>query len=101
MRVLFEEVVLHLPGMIDTDPVSELDLVERILKQLQLLPLAPRPRQLVLIKDAELHRSSLTCAASQLTPPLAVPASAASSSPGRAWAERSTLCLSPICRRPP
>jgi hypothetical protein len=55
VRVLLEEVVLHLPGEIDPESIGELDLVERLPIQAQLGPLAPRPRQLVFVEDSELH----------------------------------------------
>ncbi len=37
MRILLEEVMLYFPGMVDTDLVRKLDLVESVLEQLQLL----------------------------------------------------------------
>ena len=61
VRVLLEEVVLDLPGVVDAQAVGELHLVERLLIELELAALAPRPRQLVLVEDAELHLVSLSC----------------------------------------
>ena len=55
VRVLLEEVVLDLPGVVDAELVGELDLVERVLEQPLLVALVPRPRQLVLVEDAEFH----------------------------------------------
>src|SRR4030095_4969914 len=55
VRVLLEEVVLDLPGVTEAEPVGQLDLGERVLEQALLVALAPRPRQLVLVEDAELH----------------------------------------------
>ena len=40
--------MLDLPGVVDAQLVGELDLVKRVLEQLQLTPVIPRPRQLVL-----------------------------------------------------
>jgi hypothetical protein len=58
VRVLLEEVVLHLPREVDAEAVGQLDLVERILEELVLVPLVPGARDLVLVEDAELHDSS-------------------------------------------
>jgi hypothetical protein len=58
VRVLFEEVVLDLPGVVDAQPVGELHLIERLLVQAELAPLVPRPRQLVLVENPELHAPS-------------------------------------------
>jgi len=58
VRVLLQEVVLHLPGMVEAQPVGQLDLRERILEQALLVALAPGPRQLVLVEDSELHLGS-------------------------------------------
>jgi hypothetical protein len=55
MRILLEKVMLDLPGVVDAEPVGELHLVEGLLVELQLAALAPRPRQLVLVEDSELH----------------------------------------------
>ena len=55
--VLLEEVMLDLPGVVDAEPVAQLDLVEGVLEQLGLAALVPGPRELVLIEDAEAHVS--------------------------------------------
>src|SRR4029453_5587491 len=55
VRVLLEKVVLDLPGVVDAEPVGELDLVERLLEQPALAVASPGPRDLVLVEDAELH----------------------------------------------
>src|ERR1700693_5875144 len=55
MRVFFEEVMLDFPHVVDAELVRELDLVERVTKQLQLRTLFPRTRQLMLIKSSQLH----------------------------------------------
>ena len=81
--VLLEEVVLDLPHNIEAEPIGQLDLVERVLDQLELAPLVPWPRQLVLEEDAELHAATS-----------ALPSawnSASTSSPfGRLWHQCST-----------
>ena len=52
MRVLLEKVMLNFPHVIDAELVRELDLVERVLEQLQLRALFPRTGQLMLIKSS-------------------------------------------------
>ena len=44
VRVLLEEVVLDLPGVVDAEPVGELDLVERLLEQPVLAARRPQGR---------------------------------------------------------
>ncbi len=56
MRIFFEKMVLDLPGIVVAEPVGQLDLVERVLVEPQLAARLPRPRQLQLIENAELHR---------------------------------------------
>ena len=53
--------VLHLPGVIDAEPVGQLDLGQRVLEELELGPVFPGPRQLVLVEDPESHRQLLSC----------------------------------------
>ena len=48
--------VLDLPDVINAEPVGELDLVERLLVELQLGIFLPRLRQLVLVEKPELLR---------------------------------------------
>src|SRR5579875_396361 len=55
MRVLFEEVMLHFPHVIDAELVGQLDLIEGVLEQLQLRAGRPRPGQLMFIEGAEFH----------------------------------------------
>ena len=43
----------------DAEAIGELHLIERLAKQALLVALAPRPRQLVLVEDSELHVDSL------------------------------------------
>jgi hypothetical protein len=50
--------VLHLPDVVETDPVRNLDLVECVLQQPMLGALGPWSRQLVFVEDPELHRVS-------------------------------------------
>jgi len=47
--------MLDLPGIVDAEPVGELDLVERLLIDPQLVAVLPGARDLMLIEDAELH----------------------------------------------
>ena len=58
MRILLQEVVLDLPGIVDAELVGEFDLVECVLEQLELVAVVPRPRQLMLVEDAETHGGS-------------------------------------------
>ena len=55
VRVLLEEVVLDLPGVVVAESVGELDLIERVLDQPVLAVRGPRARELMLVEDAELH----------------------------------------------
>ncbi len=55
VAVLFEEVMLDLPSVVDAEPIGQLDLGQRVLEQLQLGAVVPGPGELVLIEDAELH----------------------------------------------
>src|SRR4029077_7495873 len=58
VRVLLEEVVLDLPRVVDAERVGVRDLVERVLDQAVFGVVGPRPRELVLVEDAELHRAA-------------------------------------------
>ncbi len=55
MRVLFEEVVFDLPGVVVAELVSQLDLNEGVLKQFVFRPLGPGSRQLMFVEDSEFH----------------------------------------------
>ena len=55
MRVLFEEVVLDLPGMVDAQSVGQLDLIEGVLEQPVLGAVVPGAGELVLVEDPEFH----------------------------------------------
>ena len=57
VRVLLEEVMLHLPGIVVAEPVGQLDLRQRVLEQPILALPAPRPRKLMLVEDPESHRT--------------------------------------------
>ena len=57
VRVLLEEVVLHLPRVVVAQPVGQLDLIERVLEEPVLAVRGPRPRKLVLVEDPESHRA--------------------------------------------
>jgi hypothetical protein len=56
MRVFLQEVVLDFPRIVDADAVSQFDLVECVLKKLQLVAVVPWPRELVFIENSEAHR---------------------------------------------
>jgi hypothetical protein len=51
--------VLDLPSIIESQPVGELDLVERLVEQPVLVSRFPRLRQLELVEDAKSHGSAL------------------------------------------
>ena len=53
--VFLEEVVLDLPRVVDAQPVRDLYLLQRVLKQLQFDAVRPWPRQLMLVKNSKLH----------------------------------------------
>ena len=55
VAVLLEEVVLHLPHVVDAELVRELALLERVLDQRDFGVVTPRPRQLVLVEDPDFH----------------------------------------------
>src|ERR1700733_6864074 len=50
--------VLDFPGIIDTEPVGEFDLIERLLEQPDFVALVPWPWQLVFVENAEFHGRS-------------------------------------------
>ena len=58
MRIFFQKMVLDFPGEVDAEFVGELDLIERLLKQPVLGAIVPRPRQLMLVENAEFHGRS-------------------------------------------
>ena len=43
-----------------SETIGELDLVERFLEELELVPIVPGTRGLVPVENGELHRSSLS-----------------------------------------
>ena len=55
VRVFLQEVVFHFPDVIDSEPVRQLNLLERVLKQPALIADRPRPWQLMLVENAEFH----------------------------------------------
>jgi hypothetical protein len=55
VRVLLEEVMLDAPGVVEAEPVGELDLGEGVLERLVLAALPPRAGELQLVEDAEFH----------------------------------------------
>jgi hypothetical protein len=44
MRIFFEEVVFDLPGVIEAEAVGQLDLMERLVKEVAFVALVPGPR---------------------------------------------------------
>jgi hypothetical protein len=48
--------VFDLPDIVEAQGIGQLDLVERVLEQLQLQAFGPRPGKLVFIEDAKSHR---------------------------------------------
>src|SRR5262245_47302525 len=56
VRVLLQKVVLDNPGIVVSEPVGQLDLGERVLEDVVLALFGPRPRDLVLVEDAESHK---------------------------------------------
>ena len=58
VRVLLEEVVLDLPGVIDAQAIGQLHLVQRVLEEPELGALLPRTGQLMLVEDPEFHARS-------------------------------------------
>src|SRR3982074_277 len=77
MRIFLEKMVLDFPGVVDAELVGELDLIERLLKQPVLVTLVPRPRQLVLVENAEFHGRSTLLFLHYLSENRAHPASSA------------------------
>src|SRR5204862_2186052 len=55
VAVLLEEVVLHLPDVVDAQPVRERALLERLLEEPVFGIGVPGTRELVLVEHAELH----------------------------------------------
>src|SRR2546425_3265149 len=55
VRVLLQEVVLDLPGVVDPEPVGQLHLRERLVDEAHLAVLLTGSGELVLVEDAELH----------------------------------------------
>ena len=58
VRIFFQEMVFHHPGMVIADLVGGLELGQRVLVEPELVALFPWARQLQLIKDAEFHDAS-------------------------------------------
>src|SRR5258705_2430523 len=61
MRIFFQEMMFHDPGVVIAEPVGGLELRQRILVEPKLVALFPRARQLELVKDAEFHDASREC----------------------------------------
>src|SRR5438552_199945 len=58
VRIFFQEMVFHHPGMVIADLVGGLELGQRVLVEPELVALFPWARQLQLVKDAEFHDAS-------------------------------------------
>ena len=58
VRVFLKEVMLHLPNVIDAQPIGQFDLIERVLEQPQFKTVRPRTGELMFVEDAEFHRRS-------------------------------------------
>jgi hypothetical protein len=58
VRILFEEVMLDFPAVVESQSVGQLDLLQGVLEESVLLVRPPRPRQLVLVEDPEPHGGS-------------------------------------------
>src|SRR5271169_3141662 len=58
VRIFFEEVMFHHPGIVVAEPIGGLQLRQRVLVELELVAGLPRARQLQLIEDAEFHDAS-------------------------------------------
>ena len=59
VAVLLEEVVFHLPHVLDAEAVGQLHLLQRVLDEAVLAVRLPRPPHLVLVEDPELHSTVL------------------------------------------
>ena len=59
VRILLEEVVLDAPGVVEPQPIGELDLRQRIRDDALLRARVPRLRHLQLVEDSESHSSRL------------------------------------------
>src|SRR5260370_5440192 len=58
VRIFLEKMVLDFPGVVDAEFICEFDLIERLLEQAVLGLVIPRPRQLMLVENAEFHGRS-------------------------------------------
>src|SRR6185369_15440556 len=79
MRIFFQEMMFHHPGVVIAEPVGGLELGQRVLIEPQLVALFPWAWQLQLVKDAEFHDASQTscCFGSVYSPSATSPASVA------------------------
>jgi len=55
MRILLEKVVFHLPRVVVSQPIGDLHLLQRLMKEIALVALVPGPRQLQLVENSEAH----------------------------------------------
>jgi hypothetical protein len=56
--IFLEEMMLHHPGIVVAESVGGFELRQGIVIKPELIAVPPRPRQLQLIEDAELHDAS-------------------------------------------
>ncbi len=55
VRIFFEEMMFHHPGVVIAEPIGGLELGQRVLVEPEFVALFPWARQLQLVKDAEFH----------------------------------------------
>jgi hypothetical protein len=55
MRIFFQKMMFHKPEVVDAEAVGQLHLLEGVAEETALILRLPRPRQLVLVEDAESH----------------------------------------------
>src|SRR3954470_209266 len=58
VRIFFEEMMFHHPGVVIAEPVGGLELGQRVLVEPELIALFPWAWQLQLVKDTEFHVAS-------------------------------------------
>src|SRR6185369_13275941 len=78
VRIFFQEMMFHYPGVIIAEPVGSLELGQRVLVEPELVALFPWAWQLQLVKDTEFHVASpntACCFGSVYSPSAASPAS--------------------------
>jgi hypothetical protein len=61
MGIFLQEMVFDLPRVVDAEAVGQLHLIERFAEEALFGACIPGPRQLMLVENAELHRSPWSC----------------------------------------